>query len=91
MAVITKELALRIVRKLGAQVTASRKAHDLARVYHEEKLVAQFGIRRGSRKDSGHDHIPRDLSLRPNEARLLAECPLTREDWLKLLSERGKL
>ena len=92
MAAITKELALKIAKKLGAKIDRSAgKAHDLAMVYHDGDLVAQFGIRRGSRKDAGHGHIPRDLRIRPREARLLAQCPLTREGWLAILAEKGLL
>ena len=90
MAVITKELAVAIARKLGAEVQSRPKGrHDLAVVYHESRLVASFGIRRGSQKDLGHDHVPSSIYLRPHDARLLAQCPLSREDWIRALTERG--
>lgn len=92
MAVISKQLALKIVRKLGATVTKrSGKAHDLALIYHEGKLIATFGIRRGSKKDLGHDHVPRQLHLRPSQARLLGQCPMRREDWIAILAGKGLL
>ena len=65
MAIITKELALKIVKKLKAKVVTRAKPHDIALVDHEGKMVASFGIRRGSRKDQGHDHIPHQIFLRP--------------------------
>lgn len=91
MANITKELALSIAKKLKAQVVKTTKIHDIAAVYHGDKLIAHFGIRRGSRKDLGHDHIPQQIFLRPRDARLLGQCPLKREDWVKILSEKNKL
>jgi len=91
MAIITKELALEILKKLKGKVERQTKRHDIASVYHEGKMIAHFGIRRGSRKDLGHDHIPEQIFLRPREARLLAQCPLTREDWIKIISEKGKV
>jgi len=45
MAIITKELALKIVKKLKAKVVTRAKPHDIALVNHEGKIVAQFGIR----------------------------------------------
>ena len=92
MAVITKELALKIVKKLKADIRErSGKAHDLALVYHGGKLIAQFGIRRGSRKDQGHDHIPDQIHVRPSQARLLGQCPLERQDWIQILARKGLL
>lgn len=90
MAIITKELAIKIVKKLKADVVTRRKAHDIALVYHEGKMVADFGIRRGSNKELAHDHIPEDIFLRPSETRLLAQCPMSREDWVKIITEKGK-
>lgn len=90
MAFITKELAHKIAAKLKAQIDdRPGRPHDIASVYHNGKLVATFGIRRGSSKELGHDHIPRDLQIRPREARLLGQCPWSREDWIAVLSARG--
>jgi hypothetical protein len=92
VAIITKELALKIARKLEATIKErSGKAHDIALVYHGGRLVAQFGLRRGSKKDMGHDHIPSQIHVRPSQARLLGQCPMTREEWLRILAERGLL
>jgi hypothetical protein len=87
--IITKELALKIAKKLGAKISTAGKAHDLAMIFHEEKLIASFGIRRGSSRDQGHDHISKDLHLSPSKARLLAQCPLTPEKWLEIMREKG--
>ena len=91
MAVITKELALQIVKKLKAEIVKQTKAHDIAVVDHQGKIVAQFGIRRGSRKDLGHDHIPEQIFLRPRQARELGQCTIFRDDWIKIIKEKGMI
>ena len=91
MAVITKELALKIVKKLKAKVVKRAKPHDIALIEHEGRIIAQFGIRRGSKKNSGHDHIPEQIFLRSRQAKELGQCPLSREDWIKIITEKGKV
>jgi len=54
---ITKDHALRIAHKLGAVIEPGRQ-QDLAKIYHGGKLIAQYGIRRGSKRD-----IPRSYVL----------------------------
>ena len=88
--VITKEHALKLVKKLKAKVV-SDGAHNRAYVYEGDVLIASFGIRMGSEKDKGHDFIPRELFLGPRDARDLANCPLKREQWLKILQEKGEI
>jgi hypothetical protein len=90
MAIITKELALRIVKKLKAEIRPRpNRPHDLACVFEGDKLVAHFGLRRGSSKNLSHDHIPDDLHVRPREARLLGQCPLSRDEWVAILAKKG--
>ena len=92
MAVITKELAGKIANKLKAKVLKrGNRPHDLAQVFHEGKLIAFFGIRRSSKKDKGHDHIPSDIYVSPRQAKLLGQCPLSRGEWLVIMAEKGKL
>jgi hypothetical protein len=89
MSIITKELALKIVKKLKAKIDERpNRPHDLANVYHEGRIIASFGIRRGHNKNLGHDHIPNDLHLRPNQAKLLGQCPLSKEEWIQILIEQ---
>ncbi len=87
MARITKEYAIKIARKLHAIIDTTPKAHDRAYVYHEGRLIATFTIRRASRKDSGHGHLPRDLHLSPHDTFRLANCPLSREEWIQMLMD----
>jgi len=92
MAVITKQLALAIAAKLKASITSRPdKPHDMACVYHEGRLVAQFGIRRGSEKELGHDHVPSQIYLGPHKARLLGQCPMSRDEWVSILKGKGLL
>lgn len=88
--VITKDLAQRITRKLEAVLHPKKnRPHDLYVVYHEQQRITQFGIRRASRKDQSHDHVPAAIRLSPNEARLLGQCPMTRADWVAEMIEKG--
>ena len=90
MAKITKEHAEKIAKKLGAQMDQRKgRPHELAKVYHNGKLVTSFGIRRGSKKDAGHDHIPGSLYTTPSQARLLSDCPWSKGDWLAHLDNKG--
>jgi len=90
MRIITKEHALNIAKKLRAEISKrENKPHDIAMVFHNSVCIATFGIRRGSEKDLGHDHISRDLHLGPHKARMLAQCPLSREQWIEILRQKG--
>jgi hypothetical protein len=82
---LDKQDALKIKKKLKAKIEKTKKGrpHDLAVVYHNNSIIASFGIRRGSNKSLPHDHIPADLHLSPNECTRLAECPFSRDDWIK--------
>ena len=85
---LTKDHAEAIASKLGA-VVDKKGAHRIAAIYVDGVLIASFGIRHGSRRNAGHDHIPRDIHFSPNKCRRLAECTLYREDWIKALREKG--
>jgi hypothetical protein len=90
---INKQHAKSIARKLKAVVDTSGGAHDIAYIYNDDgKLLASFGIRRGSKKSLGHGHIPNDLSLNRLDTLRLANCPMSREDWLERItpSEEAK-
>lgn len=90
--IITKELALKIVEKLRAQPDPKPKKgrpHVEYVVSYQGRIVARFGIRRGSEKDKGHDHIPHLIHLRPHEAKLFAQCTHSYEFWVERLREQG--
>jgi hypothetical protein len=86
---ITKEHAERIRIKLQASVVTKRKAHDMAQVFYNGVLIVQFGIRRGSRKDLGHGHLPDTLHISPRQTLDLAICPLSRDGYFEILKDRG--
>jgi hypothetical protein len=86
---ITKELALKIVKKLDAvNVSDPGDEHDTYFVYHNGRMVASFGIRRSSQKNKGHDHIPKELQVGPNFAKQLAQCTKSKADYLRQIGER---
>jgi hypothetical protein len=88
--VITRNHAEAIAKKLKA-VYRKASAHTIAEIYEDGMLIADFGIRRGSNKEQGHDHVQKDLHVTSRDAKLLAQCPLTREAWLDLLRDKGLL
>lgn len=86
--IITKELALRIADKLGAKkITTKNAAHDNYGVYHNDLLLATFGIRRSSQKDIGHDHVQKNLNIRTAFAKQLGICTKSREDYLREIGQ----
>ena len=88
--IISKQHAEKIADKLQAKIQQGSK-HDFAEIFHGGQLIARFGIRRGSEKYKGHDHIQKDLYLNGYQAKRLAACPLTREEWLEIMRTKGKL
>jgi len=89
--IVTKELALKIAKKFGAVIERSSGAHDLACVYHDGVLVATFGIRRGSEKDQGHDHIPAEIYVSKGWAKAFGQCKNSLEEWINIAREKGKI
>jgi hypothetical protein len=85
---LTREDAEQITAKLKATIRHKNR-HDLAVIEYEGKRITQFGIRRGSRKDQGHDHIPTSLHVSPHEALLLAQCPMSLDDWVAKMKDKG--
>ena len=75
--IITKELAEKIVAKLGATRTRSMKGrhpHDTYIFRHGGRIISRVNIRHGSNRQQGHDFIPSAMRISPNEARLFAQC-----------------
>jgi hypothetical protein len=88
---ITKELAKKIAEKLQTKMVKTGGVHDIALIYHNGVLIADFGIRRASEKDKGHDHVPKAIFVGPGFAKLLGQCPKSREDWIAVMRAKGKL
>lgn len=85
---LNKDDAEAIARKLRAEIRPARK-HDIAVVKNNDRTIVQFGIRRGSRRDQGHDHIPGQIHVTRREAALLSQCPMSREAWIERMRQKG--
>ncbi len=77
----------RIATKLQAQRATGRR-HDLVKIHLGGKLVAQYGIRRGSGELS-HDYIPRQIHLSPRQTHDLSACTLSRDEYFEILRGKG--
>ena len=90
--IITKELALKIVKKLKAKpIKTSSKAHDEYLVEEDGIQLAILSIRRSSDKDIGHDYLKNDLHISPRQAKELGQCPWSREDFVACMREKELL
>lgn len=91
---ITKELAEKIVKKLGATKSLPQRKgapHELFDFVHDGVLVAKLSLRRGSEKDQGHDHMLKELRLGPRDAREFAQCKISVAEYLEILRGKGLL
>lgn len=88
--IITKELATANANKLLARkISKKNRPHDDYVVIFDGRLITRFGIRRSSKKDMGHDHIPGAIHLSPHEAKLFAQCDITYEAWVEKMRDLG--
>jgi hypothetical protein len=85
--VINQGDAEAIAEKLDCRFVEA-KAHRRAEVFEGGRLIARFGIRRASR-EKGHNYIPRELHITQQQCWDLRRCPLSREDYINLLREKG--
>ena len=75
-----------IARKLNANIYSGSN-HEIAEYWHEGKLIGQFGIRRG--KNVGHDYIPKQIFLSPNQCRQFRICTMTLAEVVRVLKEKN--
>jgi hypothetical protein len=85
---VTKVHAEKIASKLKGRKHAGGK-HEIVTIEYDGKLIAQFGIRRGSRKDQGHDFIPGRLHLNAHDTLSLAECTFSYDAWIQRMKDKG--
>ena len=85
---LTKDHANLIAKKLNAEIR-SKSAHDLAIIKHNGKRIAQFGIRRGSNKNQGHNHIPDGVHMTAHDTLLLAQCSISADQWIEMMKRKG--
>lgn len=86
---LTAEDAHNIADKLGIQPQEKRK-HGWVAVRVEGTYIGSYGISRGS-KELPHDYIPRQIGITRREASDLSQCPLSRDGYIELLRQRGRL
>jgi len=90
MAQITRDHAERIVKKLGGVLLPGKSsAHDVYEIRVNGLFVTTIGIRRSSKRDKGHDHVPREMCVGAHFAREFALCNHSVDDWANKLRERG--
>lgn len=84
----TQKHANAIAKKLGCSFKEGAK-HTLAQLFDEQgKLLASFGIRRGS-GEQGHGYIPKELQLTQKKAKELHDCTLSKEEYFQILREKN--
>jgi len=88
MAIINKELAEVIAKKLGGECKEKRR-HIWVTIRHNGVLIAQFGIRRSPDKELGHDHIPAQIHLHQRQTKLLGQCTMTQQEWIEEMTRQG--
>lgn len=87
---ITKQLALKIVRKLKGTKAQNTKNHDLYDVCHTDgRIIVRLSVRRSSERDKGHDHMQRDLRINTHLAKRLASCSYSRKQWFDDFVDAG--
>lgn len=86
---VTKQMAERIAGKLRAKQAGKSGAHMNMAIYHGDVLVANFGIRHGSNKDQGHDHVQGAIHVSAHFARELGTCTKSQQQWVDLMIEKG--
>ena len=88
---LTRDDALKIASKLGAQkdIKKRNRPHDLYIVRHNGRIIGQIGVRRGSNRDAGHDHISKNLRTPQQMCLGLAQCPVSREQWIAFLTSQN--
>ena len=87
---LTQDGARRIAHKLRAEIETGHRKHDLAIFRYEGIRVASFGIRRSS-KAVPHDYISNQLFVTAKQCRDLRDCPLSLDEYVKILTEKGKI
>lgn len=87
---LTARDALKIARKLGAEITEGRN-HTRVLVVIDEVVVGSYGVSRSSR-ERNHDYIARQIGgISARQARDLSRCPLSKEDYVSIIRNKGLL
>lgn len=81
--------ALKIARKLGAEIKDGRK-HPQVVVRYQNYVIGQFGIQRAS-QEKDHKWIPRQIHLSRQKTEELCRCTFGKDDYFELLRNKGIL
>ena len=87
---IIKSDAETIAKKLNASIQ-NRTRHQQVIVWYQNQVVARYGISRGSKRNSGHGHVPGQLYISPRETKRLAICTLDRDTYFSILRQKSLL
>ena len=81
---------LKIARKLGAGV-AEKRNHTRVSVVIDTTVVGSYGVSRRSR-ERNHDYIAKQIGgISARQARDLSRCPLSKEDYVSIIQDKGLL
>jgi hypothetical protein len=87
---LTAKDGLNIARKLGAEV-AERRKHTRVRVVIDNLLIGSYGVSRSS-QETNHDYIAKQIgSISARQAMQLSRCPLSKEEYVKIIRDKGLL
>ena len=87
---LTSQDGLNIAKKLGAEIKQRRK-HTRVLVVIDNVVIGSYGLSRGS-QEQNHDYIVKQIGrISPRQARELSLCPLSKEEYVKILQEKGQL
>jgi len=83
---VTLEHAWKIIRKLKARESIIySKHHKLFDVLDGNQVVLSFGISHTRKKSKPQSHLPELLRLNARDTKLLAECQISRDEYLAIL------
>lgn len=86
---LTQTHAEKIADKLSAEMI-HKSGPDVAVIKSQGVVRGSCGIRRGGR-EAGHDSIPGQLGVTMRQARDLANCPMSKEEYLEERREQGRI
>ncbi len=92
MAVLDSKITYKNLKKKG--FVDAPGDHKFLEFYHNNKLILHTKISHGSKKDID-DYLIKQMSVQcqldKNQFIDLAKCPLSKEQYLKILNEKGQL
>lgn len=74
-----------IAKKLNAEID-EKKRHRFVKIFYQGRLVAGYGIPRGSKKEHGLGHVPRELGITPHQTAELAACTMTAQQYFDIVA-----